>query len=72
MVILKLILITIFSSLISILIMFVILKLSGFKIGIHFIWIGVILAIIETIYVIARAIAIEKRKLTSILKGERV
>ena len=68
----KLILITISTSIISILIMFVILKLSGFKIGIHFIWIGVILAIIESIYVIARAIAIEKRRVTSILKGERV
>jgi hypothetical protein len=68
----KLILIIIFSSLMSILIMYVILKLGGFEIGIHFIWIGVILAVIEIIYVIIRAIAIEKRRITSILKGERV
>jgi len=68
----KLILITLLSSMLSILIMFVILKLGGFKIGIHFIWIAIVLALIEILYLINRAIAIEKRRLTSILKGERV
>jgi len=68
----KLILITLLSSMLSILIMFVILKLGGFKIDIHFIWIGIVLALIEILYLINRAIAIEKRRLTSILKGERV
>lgn len=68
----KIIKITLFSSLFSILGAFILNTAFGIHEGLNLIWGGIILSILELVYIIKKAKSIEKVKVPGILKGERI